>query len=105
MPVRTRALLLACLVLVTGVAGCKTRLRPISYINTMSRANAKLSAAARNFEKSIAPLKLGQPANPQAVQTAYAELAKALQEIQLEYKSLLPPLNSKAAAMHSRYME
>jgi hypothetical protein len=74
------------------VLGCAGRPKPMQFINRMARANSRLAAAAKDFEKKISPLSGGQPVNPSEVRSSYSQLENALGDARKEADKLKPPI-------------
>jgi hypothetical protein len=89
-----------CVAILLGLvllAGC-ARPRPIRFIGILSRANGRISTAAKAFTKTLTPLSQGLPANTSEVDSTYRDLGTAIQEATKEIREVGSPLGSKQGA-------
>jgi hypothetical protein len=96
---RTRTLLqLLLAAAIAGLAGCKgcSHPKPIFFNNKIASSNQDLSAAAKEFQKAVGPMAMGQPVDAGAVRQQYQSMQKKVKDLQDEFKGMNAPLNSGA---------
>jgi hypothetical protein len=105
-PLRITLRLVLAGALATLVLGCAGRPKPMQFINRMSRANSRLAAAAKDFEKKISPLSGGQPVNASEVRSSFSQLENALGEARKEADKLQAPIGpSTGPDLLSKYRD
>src|SRR5438270_12000103 len=79
------------------IGGCKgPPMKPNRFNDALVKANKKLAQSSRPFRKALLPLGTGQPANVADVESAYAGMKRALDEVKDEFDDITPPRSSKS---------